>query len=203
MSKFKYPNFEPQEGYLTNLIRNEYIATCIKNETKLDPIKFNKIISLVASNDINDKIYFWQLYSILGEKPVHNLILKFYTNIFNDTENLWFREEFEETGSINYHVKGQKKFWLDIMGGGPQYIGGELKLHRKHELVSNIMTLEGAEIWMKHMNDTIHETRFDLIKDKRVIPCIKNFLHFFMKKYSVEFDFNFYGLIKKKYFSRL
>jgi len=195
MSNFNYPNFTPMLGNLTDKIRYEYISTKII-DNKLDNNSFDnkKITSLIASNNINDEIYFWQLYSILGEKPIHKLIHKFYTRIFNDNEAIWFRDEFVESGSINYHVRGQKKFWLDIMGGGPLYKGGELKLNFKHKLVENIMNFEGAKRWMYHMTLALKDLKFHLIEDKRIIKCILKFLYFFMKKYSVEFDFNFFNL---------
>ena len=86
-SKFNYPRFTPSEGNLTTLIQKEYISNSIKNgNLPNDAFSNNEIISLVASNNIGDKIYFWQLYSIIGEKPVKELIQKFYENIFNDEE---------------------------------------------------------------------------------------------------------------------
>jgi truncated hemoglobin YjbI len=195
MNNFDYPNFIPSIGNLTDKIRYEYISSKII-EKRLDYDSFDneKITSLIASNDINDEVYFWQLYSILGEKPIHKLIHTFYTRIFNDFEEAWFRDEFIESGSIEYHVIGQKKFWLDIMGGGPLYKGGELKLNFKHKLVENIMNLEGAKRWMYHMTLSLKDLKFHLINDKRIIKCIMRFLYFFMKKYSVEFDFNFFKL---------
>ena len=39
------------------------------------------MLSLKASSD---KLYFWQLYSILGEDIITYIITKFYTRIFND-----------------------------------------------------------------------------------------------------------------------
>ena len=78
------------------------------------------------------------------------------------------------------------------MGGGPHYKGGELKLHKKHKLVDNIMNTESAIIWMNHMINSLDEVGFNKIKDKRIIKCIKKFLYFFINKYSVEFDFNFF-----------
>ena len=83
------------------------------------------------------------------------------------------------------------------MGGGPCYKGGELKLNLKHKLVKNIMNLDGANRWMYHMIKTLKELEYDKIKDKRIINCIKKFLYFFMRKYSVEFDFNFFEFVKK------
>ena len=195
MTTVNYPNFTPLLGNLTDKIRYEYISTLIiENKLETNSFENKKITSLIASNNIDDDIYFWQLYSILGEKPIHKLIYTFYTKVFNDNDAPWFRDEFIESGSINYHVNGQKKFWLDIMGAGPLYTGGELKLNFKHKLVENIMNFEGAQRWMYHMTLSLKELQFHLIKDKRIIKCILKFLYFFMKKYSVEFDFNFFKL---------
>lgn len=196
-SKFNYPRFTPSEGNLTSIIQKEYIDNLIKNG-KLPPDAFsnNQIISLIASNNIEDTVYFWQLYSIMGGKPIKVLIQKFYENIFNDDEEPWFRDEFVEIGDIDYHVDGQLRFWLDVMGGGKHYIGGEKKLHLKHKLVKNIMTTEGANRWMKHMKDAL--VIFKKIKnlDIRIVNCIDEFLHFFMTKYSMEFDFNVFEITR-------
>lgn len=197
MNKYNYPLFKSKLGNLTENIKNQYLNENIKiGKLHASCLKDKKVNSLIASNDLKDEIFFWQLYSILGEKPVHDLIEKFYTKVFNDIEADWFREEFIETGTIKYHIRGQKKFWLDIMGGGEMYKGGEIKLYKKHKLVEDIMTLEGATRWMMFMNQTLKEMRFFEIKDKRIIKCIKKFLYFFMKKYSVQFDFNFLEFIK-------
>ena len=155
-----------------------------------------EITSLIASNDPTKPLYFWQLYSILGEKYIEDLIRLFYTRLFNDTKNKWFTDEFIEIGSIEYHVRGQKKFWLDIMGGGEYYTGGEKKLHNYHKLVKNIMTNEGACVWLKHMNDALDEMIYN--NDVRVRKCIDVFLNYFMTKYAIEFDFNFFSIMKTK-----
>ena len=77
-SQFNYPRFTPSEGNLTLLIQKEYINNSIKNgNLPNDSFTNNKITDLIASNNPDDKIYFWQLYSIIGEKPVSNLIRKF------------------------------------------------------------------------------------------------------------------------------
>ena len=194
-------NYKPELGFLTKTIRNEYLF----EELKLNKISIEDIpdaLSLYASGDKNKRIYFWQLYNILGEKPIIYLITKFYKNIFND-EAEWFRDEFTDLGSIEYHVKGQSNFWLDIMGGGQRYIGGEKLLNKKHKLVENIMTREGAEKWMDNMEKTLKEiTLTKDFEDKRIIVCIYDFLEYFMNKYAVEFDFNVFNMdiLKKKIF---
>ena len=58
------------------------------------------------------------------------------------------------------------------MGGGEYYTGGE-KLHNYHKLVKNIMTNEGANLWMKHMNDALDEMAYS--EDVRVRKCIDVF----------------------------
>lgn len=194
-------NYEPELGFLTKNIRSEYL---------LEELKLNKIViedipqalSLYASEDKNKRVYFWQLYNILGDEPIVYLITKFYTNIFNDDAE-WFKNEFIELGSIEYHVKGQSNFWLDIMGGGQRYIGGEKMLNKRHKLVKNIMTREGAEKWMNNMEKTLKEiTLTKDFQDKRIIVCIYDFVEYFMNKYAREFDFNVFDMdiFKKKLF---
>ena len=185
---FNYPNYVPNYGNLTEKIMKEFILNYYHKEA----LENKEITSLIASNNITKPLYFWQLYSILGETYIENLIRLFYTKLFKDNKNKWFSDEFIEIGSIEYHVKGQKKFWLDIMGGGEYYTGGEKKLHNYHKLVKNIMTNEGANLWMKHMNDALDEMTYN--KDVRVRKCIDVFLKYFMTKYAIEFDFNFFLL---------
>ena len=49
------------------------------------------------------------------------------------------------------------------------------------------MTNEGANLWMKHMNDALDEMAYN--EDVRVRKCIDVFLKYFMTKYAIEFDF--------------
>ena len=138
-------------GYLTAKIRYEYLDHLIKKNNLLPTIFQNHMITgLIASNDKNKPIYFWQLYSILGEEPIRKLITLFYTSVFEDNDE-WFSEEFKDLGSLEHHINGQTDFWIDVMGGGLRYKGGLIKLKNKHKLVKNIMTKKGAEKWMFHM----------------------------------------------------
>lgn len=190
---FDYPLFEPKYGNLTQKIRDEYIKNNIDNDSlPTNSNNINKITSLVASNNSSDKIYFWQLYSVLGEDPIRHLITIFYKKIFNDYKNTWFRNEFIKLGNIQHHVKGQTNFWIDVMGGGKRYYKNEKILYFKHKNISKIMTKQGADIWMKHMISSLYEVNLCQFKDKRIISCISDFLYYFMNKYSKEFDFNFY-----------
>ena len=150
------------------------------------------ITSLVASNDVTRTVYFWQLYSILGEHPIRNLITAFYSKIFTDDRNIWVRDAFVELGSLDYRIKGQLNFWIDVMGGGPRY-RSEKVLSYKHKHVSHLMTEAGANLWMKYMVSALYEVNVCRLQDKRIVPCISEFICYFMLKYSKEFDFNLYG----------
>ena len=84
---------------------------------------------------------------------------------------------------------GQKRFWLDAMGGGEYYRNGKKNIYKHHGRVKNIMTYEGSILWLYHMYSVL-DNYIELHKDKRVVPCIKEFILFFMKKYSKQFKFN-------------
>lgn len=200
---FNYPNFNPSFGTLTEFIRDSYIKTQICNKV-LPPNALTdpKITSLIASNDPSEPIYFWQLYSILGESPVHTLISVFYEKVFQEPET-WFSDEFKELGTLDYHVRGQKRFWLDVMGGGVEYVGELKRLNLRHKLVKNIMTQDGARLWMKNMKKAFKDPRTHLTNDMRVVYCMNDFLNFFMEQYAVEFDFNFCDPINLRPYSKL
>ena len=187
--------FQPKKGNLTNKIKYEYLNLYIKQNKLSENIFDNEeVTSLYAPTDLNKTLYFWQIYSIIGPEPIRKLITLFYTSIFESTTNLWFKEEFIELGSLEHHINKQTEFWLDIMGGGPLYKSTIKKLHMKHKLVQNIMTEKGANIWMSFMINSINTIKEDLYTDRRIIPCLINFLNFFMLKYGREFDFNFYEI---------
>ncbi len=211
--------YRPLAGNLTNKIKYEYLDLCVKqkklspeiyNNTKVKKIIYkdyyikeqetakifenNEITGLYASKDLNKTLYFWQIYSIIGPEPIRKLITIFYTSIFESTTDLWFKEEFEDLGPLKHHIDRQSEFWLDIMGGGPLYKANMKKLHLKHKLVENIMTEKGAKLWMHHMINSINTIKEELSVDRRIIPCLIDFLNFFMIKYAHEFDFNFYEI---------
>ena len=174
MNKFNYPNFVPNYGNLTTTVMKEFILHYYHK----DVLENKEITSLIASNDIKKPLYFWQLYSILGEKYIEDLIRLFYTNLFNDEKNKWFTDEFIEIGSIEYHVKGQKNFGL-ILWERRILFRRRKKLHNYHKLVENIMTTEGAKLWMYHMNQALDNMTYN--KDLRVRKCIDVFKSFYDK----------------------
>ena len=179
--------FISKKGFLTDIIQKEYIKVLKKQNVKID----SKVLSLNAEDNNSNKLYFWQLYSILGQEPIINLITAFYTKVFNDEEEKWFRDVFVDLGPLKYHIKFQTNFWLDIMGSGQHYKGGLKRLSFKHNLARELLTVKGAQRWMYHMQLAIKDLESDFNFDKRIVPCLYDFLKFFMDKYSVEFDFNF------------
>lgn len=185
-------------GYITESIRDEYIKhqrkkkpACADNSFD-DPI----ILSLDADPDSN-KVYFWQLFSILGHDNILKIVTTFYQNVFADDQEPWFRNAFIESGDIEYHIKGQSYFWLDAMGGGRYYRGGKTLLHLKHRNVSEVLNSRGAERWMYHMYRCLKTNITILSEDPRVIPCMLDFLQYFMDEYAVTFDFNFVRIRSK------
>ena len=56
------------------------------------------------------------------------------------------------------------------------------------------MTEKGANKWMYFMITAINNMKEDLCVDRRIIPCLIDFLNFFMLKYAHVFDFNFYEI---------
>jgi truncated hemoglobin YjbI len=189
MNTFAYPSFPPNNGYLTEKIRQQYIQTAITNrQLPENAHRMPLIISLIASNDTKQPIQFWQLYSVLGPIRVQNFVRKFYQHVFADEH--WFSSVFARIGGIEHHVNTQSAMWIDVMGGGLAYHGGEFRLsfHHTHNAIQ-LMNDKGAEQWVKHMVDTLNDPSIDLTNDSRVRSAVNTFLGHFMGKYAAEFKF--------------
>ena len=102
--------FKPSFGFLTDYYRTEYI----KSNLTLGAFKEEQIMSLNYKVNTSKRLYFWQLFSILGEERIHNFIQKFYESIFNDINDVYFSNTFKKLGTIEYHIFGQQNFWLDM-----------------------------------------------------------------------------------------
>lgn len=172
----------------------KYISFAMKK--KLLPENAHRvaqIISLSASNDIRKPIQFWQLYSVLGRTRVIGIVNKFYERVYDDEK--WFSSVFSRIGPINHHVNTQSAMWLDVMGGGFAYHGGEYRLnfHHKHNAYE-LMNSDGAERWLKLMRLTLDSSEQYMTEDPRVRRSINTFLSHFMTNYAVEFGFDTDGL---------
>ena len=180
MTNFNYPNYPTQSGVMTENIRTKYIDTAI--EKQLLPKKAHRlepIVSLVASNDATRPVQFWQLYSILGPEPIRNIVSQFYDRVYKDER--WFKSVFSRIASKRHHANVQTAMWLDVMGGGAQYRGGEFRLnfHHTHNAME-LMNDKGAARWVELMNETVDDPAIDYTDDARVRPAINTFLTYFM-----------------------
>jgi truncated hemoglobin YjbI len=131
-------------------------------------------------------LYSWQLYSLLGPERIQQLIHRFYSRVFEDTEDEEFREAFVNIASKHHHIMTQTCFWIDAMGGGPAYHGGDYRLQfHHHHNARSVMNSRGAKRWMHHMRLALSEFKTDWdALDSRIIPCIILFLKIKIQKYS-------------------
>ena len=190
------PKFQPREGYNTAKAQKEYLdhqTQCPYNKDKRqstsagvddNDVSFNEY-DLIASTNPNDPLYFWQLYSLLGEEPIVALVTDFYDRVYADTENDWFKQAFTRLASKDHHIDMQAAYWLDVMGAGRMYPGGDRRVYFHHGgNAHQVMNREGAKVWMKHMRGALEAAKY---KDARVKPCILDFLNDKMQKYADEF----------------
>ena len=189
MTNYDYPDFAPESGYLTDKIRTQYIDSAI--EKKLLPASAHRmapVISLNAPNDPAKPIQFWQLYSVLGPQRIQAIVRQFYRHVFNDEH--WFSSVFARISSEERHSLTQASMWIDVMGGGHQYHGGEYRLnfHHTHNAFE-LMNDRGAKRWVELMVKTLNEPGVDFTEDVRVRPAINTFLEYFMGKYAADFKF--------------
>ena len=189
MNTISYPKYPTSEGYMTEKIRLQYIQKAI--ESKVLPENAHRmphIVSLTASNDASHPIQFWQLYSVLGQDRIVKIITNFYQRVFADED--WFTSVFAAVGGLNHHVNTQSSMWIDVMGGGLAYHGGEYRLnfHHTHNAMA-LMNDKGAQRWLKLMLETLNDPSLDMTDDPRVRLSLNTFLSHFMGKYADEFDF--------------
>jgi len=189
MEKYTYPNFEPSEGYMTQVSRQKYITSAIsRNLLPAEAHRMRNIVSLTASNDVSKPIQFWQLYSVLGQERIIRIIEGFYKRVFDDEK--WFSDVFARVGGIQHHVNTQASMWIDAMGGGLIYHGGEFRLnfHHTHNAMQ-LMNDKGAVRWVKLMVETLDDSAIHMTSDPRVRTSLNTFLSYFFDKYAADFDF--------------
>jgi truncated hemoglobin YjbI len=184
-----YPEFPTENGYLTQTIQQKYIEAAVaENMLPKDAHRMPEIVSLTASSDAQKPIQFWQLYSVLGQDRIVGIVGDFYQRVFADEE--WFNSVFARVGGVNHHVGTQASMWIDVMGGGPYYHGGEFRLnfHHTHN-AHQLMDAKGARRWVKLMVETLDATTEYMSDDARVRPSINTFLTYFFGKYASDFGF--------------
>jgi len=184
------PTYKTANGYLTERIRLKYIHGAIQSGLLPENAhRMPHIISLTASDDENTPIQFWQLYSVLGHDRIIAIVRNFYQRVFADEP--WFTDVFAKVGGLEHHIRTQSSMWIDVMGGGMAYHGGEYRLsfHHNHNAME-LMNDDGARRWVQLMIDTLNDESIDFSKDARVRPAINTFLHYFLGRYADEFSFN-------------
>ena len=189
MSASSNDQYPTRHGYMTDKVQRDYIYGAM--ETGALPNNAHRmpeIISLSAPADRSKPIQFWQLYSVLGQDPIVNIVADFYQRVFADEE--WFTSVFAKVGDIRHHINTQASMWIDVMGGGPYYHGAEFRLnfhhaHNAHQLMNDA----GAQRWARLMLETLNDSDKYLPDDPRVRPSINTFLSHFMGKYAQEFGF--------------
>lgn len=189
MSRYTYPHFSTSNGHMTERVRAAYIATAVsKNLLPENAHRMAAIVSLDAPNDPTQPIQFWQLYSVLGPDRIVAIVRAFYQRVFNDEQ--WFRSVFERVGGVEHHVMTQAAMWVDTMGGGPVYHGGEFRLnfHHQHNALQ-LLNDKGAARWVHWMVETLNDASLDFTEDPRVRPALNTFLGHFMEKYAADFAF--------------
>ena len=174
--------FDPVMGVTTDRVRSDFLGPGPHQES---------VRSLVASYDLDQKLYMWQLFNVLGKHRIMAIVTSFYERVFADVDAPWFRDVFVHLGSMKYHVLAQSSMWTDVMGGGRRYVGGEKRLRQHHDKASIILTADGARRWMYHMNQTLQDPSIDVAGDHRVIPCLEEFIHHYMVQYADEFRFSY------------
>ncbi len=189
MNNFTYPDYQPDTGHLTENIQRKYIELAIKKDLLPDDAELDaSIVSLTASNDPATPIQFWQLYSVLGAERINSIVTRFYDLVYEDED--WFKSVFERISSKRHHIRVQAAMWIDVMGGGAQYRGGEFRLnfHHAHNAFQ-LMNTEGARRWSELMVAALNDPSIDLTDDQRVRPALNTFLDYFMGKYAADFGF--------------
>ncbi|CAB9511125.1 Bacterial-like globin [Seminavis robusta] len=176
----------PRCGYATAFSHQEF---CDQNPDTSRPVDTSNEYNLVAGDDFQEPLHFWQLYSVIGEEPIHQIVTDFYTRVFDDHDDPSFRDVFTRLAPLNHHIKVQVAYWIDAMGGGRRYPGGEYRLnfHHQHN-AQQVMTAQGAKRWMYHMRGALETIKFE---DPRVKPCILEFLTTKMCSYAQKFGWEF------------
>ena len=167
-------------------------------DTRQDWLKHKGIIadesmlSLEADSDTSKPLYFWQIYSLIGHRPILHIVRDFYLRVFDDSDDPEFRITFTRLGGVEYHIQRQAAYWIDSMGGGRFYHGGNHRILFHHTYnAEKVMNATGAARWMFHMRGAINAFDFSRFQDARIKPCIVDFLKVRMMKYAFEHDWIF------------
>lgn len=146
--------FKGRHGYATRQAMLHWMEVHRKSKSEVD-------LSLQANPDPKAPLYFWQLYSLMGEDRIEGIVRAFYTRVFKDRENPEFQKPFilaSITSSWERHIAAMTDFWIDAFGGGEAFDGGDDRIAQHHALnAKEVMNAEGARRWMFHMGKALNE----------------------------------------------
>ena len=204
--------FKPSNGFMTVTARTGFLQWCELSELATASKDFressssyssnddhtqqqqqdDRILSLHASSNPQDPLFFWQIYSIAGVQPILHVVTNFYRRIYHDTTQEWFRSVFGQLASQERHIQAQVQMWIDCMGGGRTYHGGTFRLEWHHSATQalTLMNQRGMQQWVHYMKETLQELQPRLKDvDPRLPGAISTFLQFFLEYYAHKFDF--------------
>jgi truncated hemoglobin YjbI len=173
--------YSSSKGYSTLSTQQEFIKSA-ENPKDID-------LSLNANMDQTRSLNFWQLYSIWGQEPILDIVEAFYKSIYSVSEengdeidDIELKQVFVNLDTMRHHINVQAAYWIDAMGGGRYYHGGDFRLtfHHKNRAGPRVMTADGAKRWMSHFQ-----------QDHRILPCLISFLETKMKSYAELHNFEF------------
>jgi truncated hemoglobin YjbI len=145
------------------------------------------------SLDPTTPLYFWQMYSLLGPVNIEAMVCGFYTRVHKDTSPGTLEPVFRKARNMEGHISHSTAFWIDNMGGGEKYHGGDEFLNFQHEYNAiTILNATGAQRWLRHMGENMCSFDWRTI-DARIKPCLIDFLRIKMKKYASAIDSKVYN----------
>lgn len=185
--------FQPKRGYVD--ARAEYlfhfhdIVDDDDNDSDVNVYENVPTKSLRADTDTNKRLYFWQLYSLIGDEPIREIVSDFYDRVYADDENPWFRDAFVRLAPKNHHIHAQFCYWLDAFGGGRVYHGGDYRVKFHHSVnAGKVMTARGAKVWIHHMRKVLLDAnkKSIFVDDPRIMASIVEFLETKMRTYALD-----------------
>lgn len=103
MAHVDLPKFPTRPGYMTEKTQRDCISSAIsKKLLPKDAHRMADILSMTASSDVTKPIQFWQLYSVLGQDPIVQIVQRFYQSVFEQDD--WFKSVFERVEGIHHHI---------------------------------------------------------------------------------------------------
>lgn len=114
------------------------------------------------------------LYTRLGEETFWNLSKCFYSKVYSDEEEKWFKNIFKNK-PMDEAIQNQVEFFMQRMGGPAYYSQrkGHPALIGRH--MNFNMAEKAAERWLYHMRNALEEVK-EIDEDSK-IRMMKYFTH--------------------------